>query len=40
VLSEADAGDSVVFIAEVVNARWLRDGQPLTMAETGFRHAG
>lgn len=40
VLSETDAGDSVVFIAEVVDAHWLRDGQPLTMAETGFRHAG
>ena len=34
------AGDSTVFIAEVVHAEVLREGEPLTMAEAGFRHAG
>ncbi len=40
VRSEVDAGDSVVFIAEVVEARVLGEGDPLTMAEAGFRHFG
>lgn len=40
VRSETPAGDSVVFVAEVVEARVLRDGQPLTMRDAGFRHAG
>lgn len=34
------AGDSTVFIAEVIHAEALREGKPLTMAEAGFRHAG
>lgn len=34
------AGDHIVFIAEVVEAGLNRDGQPLTMAEAGFRHFG
>jgi len=34
------AGDSTVFIAEVVHAEVLHEGDPLTMAEAGFRHAG
>jgi len=35
------AGDSTLFIAEVVDAGMLsNEGQPLTMAEAGFRHAG
>lgn len=38
--SEADAGDSVVFIAEVVEARILGEGEPLTMSAAGFRHFG
>lgn len=38
--SETDAGDSVVFIAEVVDAHLLREGEPLEMREAGFRHAG
>lgn len=38
--SESDAGDSVVLIAEVVEAKVLGDGEPLTMAEAGFRHFG
>lgn len=40
VRSEADAGDSVVFVAEVVEARVLGDGTALTMADAGFRHFG
>ena len=40
VQSESDAGDSVVFIAEVVEARVLGDGEPLTMTAAGFRHFG
>jgi flavin reductase (DIM6/NTAB) family NADH-FMN oxidoreductase RutF len=34
------AGDSTLLVAEVVEAGVLREGTPLTMAETGFRHAG
>jgi flavin reductase (DIM6/NTAB) family NADH-FMN oxidoreductase RutF len=34
------AGDSTLFTARVVGAGVLREGQPLTMAEAGFRHAG
>ncbi len=40
ILSESDAGDSVVFIAEVTEARLLGDGEPLTMSAAGFRHFG
>ena len=40
VQSETDAGDSVVFVAEVVEARALDDGEPLTMNAAGFRHFG
>ncbi len=40
VQSEVPAGDSVVFVAEVIEARVLNDGEPLTMREAGFRHAG
>lgn len=36
----APAGDSTLVIAEVVDAGMLGEGQPLTMAEAGFRHAG
>ena len=34
------AGDSTLFVAEVIHAEVLREGEPLTMAEAGFRHAG
>jgi flavin reductase (DIM6/NTAB) family NADH-FMN oxidoreductase RutF len=34
------AGDSTVLVAEVVDVGMLDQGQPLTMAEAGFRHAG
>jgi flavin reductase (DIM6/NTAB) family NADH-FMN oxidoreductase RutF len=40
VRSEASAGDSVVFIGEVVEARAGGPGEPLTMREAGFRHFG
>lgn len=33
-------GDSTLVIGEVVDAGILAEGQPLTMAEAGFRHAG
>lgn len=36
----AEAGDSTMIIAEVVDVGMLSEGQPLTMAEAGFRHAG
>ncbi len=35
-----EAGDSTLLLAEVVDTRLLGDGQPLTMAEAGYRHAG
>ncbi len=40
VTGEIDAGDSVVVIGEVIEAKVLREGTPLTMSEAGFRHAG
>lgn len=40
VRSDVVAGDSVVLVAEVMEARVLSDGVPLTMAEAGFRHFG
>lgn len=38
--SSTPAGDSTVYIARVAEAVSLRDGEPLTMREAGFRHAG
>lgn len=35
-----EAGDSTLIIGEVVDVGMLGEGQPLTMAEAGFRHAG
>ena len=40
VRSEAPAGDSIVFIAEVIEARSFSDAPPLSMRQAGFRHAG
>lgn len=34
------AGDSTLIIGEVVDAGVISDGEPLTMKEAGFRHAG
>lgn len=36
----APAGDSTLIVAEVVDVGMLGEGQALTMAEAGFRHAG
>ncbi len=36
----AEAGDSTLVIAEVVDLGMQSEGQPLTMNEAGFRHAG
>lgn len=40
VQSEMLAGDSTVFLGEVVDAVQFRDGEPLSMRAAGFRHAG
>lgn len=40
VQSESPAGDSVVFIGEVTEARSFSDAPPLEMRAAGFRHAG
>lgn len=40
VQSESPAGDSVVFIAEVIVAESFSDAPPLEMRAAGFRHAG
>ncbi len=34
------AGDSTLFVGEVVEAGMIRQGNPLIMAEAGFKHAG
>jgi flavin reductase (DIM6/NTAB) family NADH-FMN oxidoreductase RutF len=38
--SETPAGDSVVLIAEPIEAAVLHEGAPLEMRAAGFRHAG
>ncbi len=40
VTGEMEAGDSVLILGEVVEAAVFHDGEPLTMREAGFRHAG
>ncbi len=40
VLQTMEAGDSTLVVAEVVDAGVIAEGQPLTMSEAGFRHAG
>ncbi len=40
VRNTAPAGDSTLLVAEVVDVGMLGEGQALTMAEAGFRHAG
>lgn len=34
------AGDSTLVLAEVIDAGVIAEGVPLTMVETGFKHAG
>jgi flavin reductase (DIM6/NTAB) family NADH-FMN oxidoreductase RutF len=40
VIGSMPAGDSTIFLAEVVNVELQREGTPLTMAAAGYRHAG
>ncbi len=40
VQSSIPAGDSTLIIAEIIDAGLLNEGEPLTMKEAGFRHAG
>jgi len=35
-----EAGDSTLVVGEVVDVGMQGEGQPLTMAEAGFKHAG
>lgn len=38
--NQLEAGDPILFLAEVVEAHLFADEPPLTMREAGFRHAG
>ncbi|MBV9282769.1 MAG: flavin reductase [Chloroflexi bacterium] len=40
VIDSMGAGDSTIFLAEVIHAEAQEEGTPLTMREAGFRHAG
>lgn len=40
VAGELPAGDHTIFAGEITDAGVLREGEPLTMRETGFRHSG
>jgi flavin reductase (DIM6/NTAB) family NADH-FMN oxidoreductase RutF len=40
VQSEVEAGDSVLFVGEVVDAGVFSESEPLSMRAAGFRHAG
>jgi flavin reductase (DIM6/NTAB) family NADH-FMN oxidoreductase RutF len=40
VVGEMPSGDHVLILAEVVDARFQREGTALTLAETGFRYFG
>lgn len=40
IVSSADAGDSVLVVAEIIAAHAFMDGTPLTMAAAGWKHAG
>ena len=40
VVGSLPAGDSTLFVGEVVRAEVLRAGEPLTMNAAGFRHSG
>jgi len=40
ILHTAEAGDSTLIVAEVVDAGMLAGGAALTMSEAGFKHAG
>jgi len=38
--SSTPAGDSTLYVGRVTEAVVLKEGEPLTMREAGFRHAG
>ena len=40
ITGEVDSGDSVLFVAQVVEAGVQGQGLPLTMQASGFKHAG
>jgi len=40
VIATTSAGDSTLFVGEIIHAEVGSAGQPLTMADAGFRHAG
>lgn len=40
VRSEHPAGDHILFIGEVIDAHYNRDGEPLTTREAGFKYSG
>jgi flavin reductase (DIM6/NTAB) family NADH-FMN oxidoreductase RutF len=40
VVHEQPAGDHTLFLGEVVDAHVNREGDPLTLKETGFRYSG
>jgi flavin reductase (DIM6/NTAB) family NADH-FMN oxidoreductase RutF len=40
VVDKIERGDHTVFVAEVIDAGVQREGQPLTLAETGFKYGG
>ena len=40
VTGELPAGDHTVFVGEIVEAGVIREGETLTMRETGFRYSG
>jgi flavin reductase (DIM6/NTAB) family NADH-FMN oxidoreductase RutF len=40
VVERVALGDHTIFVGEVVEAGVLREGAPLTLAETGFKYGG
>jgi len=38
--AQMPAGDHVLIVGEVVDARLVRDGKPMMLAETGYKYAG
>ncbi len=40
VTSEQPAGDHVLFVGEVIDAHYNRDGEALTMKDAGFKYSG
>jgi flavin reductase (DIM6/NTAB) family NADH-FMN oxidoreductase RutF len=40
VVLENPVGDHVLFVGEVVDAHFNREGEPLTMRDAGFRYSG